>query len=520
MNEERFEHELKSVLREIAGREAPMSMRDRVADVIDRAPLSRRLWFAPPMKLSLAAVGAVAVLALAVLFVGSQMVGPAPSQTPEPSASALASSVEPTSSATTEPTAVPTPIPTPGLAAWSGLDWAVGTTAQGSWWNISDIVAWGDGYVGVGTSRHGDHASGTETTSPAFFTSADGLHWTLAQEGDPIDEDTTSQSEEWFPARIVPVGDTLLAVGHDPFGPIAPRLWRSEDGSTWTLLDNSSWREALTNNTLLSVAAGPTGVVVVAAEGSGFSPQGLPLIMHSSDGVTWDRLDLSAVFDKAYFWDVTAYADGFVIVGRVGEPNVRAATESARGVPAAWTSADGVTWLAAEVEGSEAPGATLLTVVAGADGLFATGYPTEWTSWQSPRSGWASTDGRSWQMLGEMGTDLPLAIDLPLAVEYPTNVVGDGEHMVMFGRESCTTTELSAWTSLDGVTWTQLAFSGETTFLPTIAGPICNDDGTEGSTAGSLGVAYAVVVRDGVFVVASSSAPTAPTNSFLTATTQ
>jgi hypothetical protein len=123
-------------------------------------------------------------------------------------------------------------------------------------------------------------------------------------------------------------------------------------------------------------------------------------------------------------------------------------------------------------------------------------------------------------MLGEMGTDLPLAIDLPLAVEYPTNVVGDGEHMVMFGRESCTTTELSAWTSLDGVTWTQLAFSGETTFLPTIAGPICNDDGTEGSTAGSLGVAYAVVVRDGVFVVASSSAPTAPTNSFLTATTQ
>jgi hypothetical protein len=397
----------------------------------------------------------------------------------------------------------------------------VGTTAEGSCWDINDIVPWGDGYVGVGSSRErlAGNCIPTSPVSPAFFTSPDGLHWSLAQEGDAIDEDTASQSEEWFPARIVPVGDTLLAVGHHPFGPSAPRLWRSEDGSTWTLLDNSSWREALTNNTLLSVAAGPSGVVVVAAAGSGDSPQGSGLIIHSSDGVTWDRLDLLAVFDKAYFWDVTAYAGGFVIVGRVGEPYVRMATESeARGVPAAWTSADGVTWLAAEVEGSEAPGATLLTVVAGADGLFATGYPTEWTSWQSPRSGWASTDGRSWQLLGEMGTDLPLAIDLPLAAEYPTNVVGDGEHMVVFGRESCKTTELSAWTSLDGVTWTQLAFSGATASLPTV-GPICNDDGTEGGSAGSLGLANAFVTPDGVFLVASSSAPAAPSYWFSTATT-
>jgi hypothetical protein len=452
---------------------------------------------------SLTSVAATLILAFALVACGSA-VQPSASKG-SPSGSALPSS-----------TIEPTPTATARAAGWTGLDWAVGTTAQGSWWNIDDIAPWGDGYVGVGTSRHGDHSSGTETTSPAFFTSTDGLHWTLGQEGDPLDEDAASQSEEWFPARIVPVDGTLLAVGHHPLGPIAPRLWRSEDGSTWTLLDNSSWREALANNTLRSVAAGPTGVVVVASEGSGFVPQGLPLIMHSSDGLTWDRLDLSAVFDKAYFWDVTAYAGGFAIVGRVGEPNVRAATESAHGVPAAWTSADGVTWVAAEVEGSEAPGATLLSVAAGADGLFATGYPTEWTSWQSPRSGWASTDGRSWKLLGEMGTDLPLAIDLPLAVEYPTNVVGDGAHMVMFGRESCKTPDLSAWTSLDGVTWSQLIFSGATS-LPTV-GPICNDDGTESSAPGSLGMANAFVVPDGVFVVASSSAPVAPSYWFLTAT--
>lgn len=480
-----------------------MSLRNRVADLIDQAPLSRRLWFTPPLKLSLAAVGAVAVLALAVLFMGSLNVGTT-SQTPEPSASASATPAEPTAA------------PTPGVAAWTGLDWAVGTTAQGSWWNVSDIVRWDSGYVGVGSSRHGDHAAGTLTTSAAFFRSADGLHWTLVQEGDPIDEDTATQDEEWFPARIVPVGDTLLAVGHNPWGPSAPKLWRTEDGSIWSPLDSPTWRDALATNTLISVAAGPTGVVVVAAEGTmaGAKPQGPPLIVHSSDGVTWDRLELSSVFDNAYFRDVTAYAGGFVIVGRVGEPDVLGA-EPAIGVPAAWISPDGVTWVAAEVEGSEAPGARLSAVTAGSDGLFATGRQTDTTesSGQGPLSGWASTDGRSWQLLGEIGTDLPLATG------NPAKVGGDGEHMVIFGRESCKTTELSAWTSLDGVTWTQLAFSGATASLPT-SGSICNDDGTEGGSPGSLGFSYAVVVRDGVFVVASSSAPVAPSYWFLTATTQ
>ena len=111
---------------------------------------------------------------------------------------------------------------------------------------------------------------------------------------------------------------------------------------------------------------------------SAWYEQGPPLIIHSSDGLTWDRLDLSSVFDNAYFRDVTAYAGGFVDRwarwrgGCSGGP-------PAVGVPAAWTSADGVTWLAAEVEGSEAPGATLSSVIAGADGLFATGRQTDTT---------------------------------------------------------------------------------------------------------------------------------------------
>jgi hypothetical protein len=429
---------------------------------------------------------------------------------------------EPTTSAAATATLEPTAVPTAGVTTWTGLDWALGNTAQGSCWGINDIKPWGDGYVGVGSSRQGlaGNCIPTSSLAPAFFMSADGLHWTIAQEGAPIANDDQS-AEDLLPTYLVPVGDTLLAIGRTPVGTGAPVLWSSEDGSTWTLLHNASWRDALTKNTLLSVAAGPAGVVGVGAVGNMCcaNPQGPPLIIHSADGVTWDRLDLSSVFDRAYFTDVTAYPGGFAIVGRVGEKQVLGG-EPAVGKPAAWASRDGVTWLAAEVEGSEAPDASLFTVVAGADGLFATGYTTEFTSWQAPRSGWASADGRSWRLVGKMGTDLPLAIDLPGAIGFPADVAGDSAHMVMFGRESCKTTELIAWTSLDGVKWTQLAFSGATASLPTIAGPICNDDGTEGSNVGSLGLANAFVTPGGVFVMASSSAPVAPTYWFLTATTR
>ena len=162
-----------------------------------------------------------------------------------------------------------------------------------------------------------------------------------------------------------------------------------------------------------------------------------------------------------------------------------------------------MTWVAASVEGAEADGARLETVIAGADGLFATGRQTDTTelSGQGPASGWASTDGRSWQRV-------------PPATAYPVTAVGDGEHMVMFGRESCKTTELSAWTSLDGVMWTQLTFSGATEYLSLVSGPICNDDGTEGSMVGMPVVTYAAVMPDGVFVVTSSRPqPRPPTGS-------
>jgi hypothetical protein len=474
-----------------------MSLRNRVADVFDQAPLGRRLWFAPPLKLSLAAVGAVAVLALAVLFVGSQMVGPTPSQTPEPSVSAPANSGEPTASTQPTPTLEPTAVPTPGVAAWTGLDWSADVVGTSDGANIYNILPWNGQYVGAGSVSPviGKFESGDPMRAlhAAFFTSPDGTHWTKTYQG----SDDVGDNEGAIPYHLVPAGSGLLAVGSGA-GPAMPLLWRSDDGLTWTVVDSPTWRDIwLPANRLISIAAGPAGLVAAGEVISDCCTWGPAVIAYSADGLTWDRLDLSSAFNRAYLSDVTAYPGGFALVGRVGEADVLGGSAGV-GKPAAWTSPDGMTWLAAEVEGSEAPGASLFTVVAGVDGLFATGYTTEFATWQSPRSGWASTDGRSWQLLGETGTDLPPAIDLPLATGFPTNVVSDGAHMIMFGRES---TELAAWTSLDGVTWTQLA-------------------GTEGWSAASLGIAYAVVMPNGVFAVSGTTAPALPTYWFLNAITK
>jgi hypothetical protein len=186
-----------------------------------------------------------------------------------------------------------------------------------------------------------------------------------------------------------------------------------------------------------------------------------------------------------------------------------------------------VTWLAAEVDGAEAEGAMLSRVIIGAEGLFAVGHQADTSStpaqpFPETRSGWASADGRSWQVVGEMGIDLPLA---SRQRTKSSSFVGDGTHMVMFGRESCETKVLSGWTSRDGVTWTRLAFSGVSNGRPTDPGPICAVNDPE-SRILSPGVWHAVVTPHGVIVVfiaqigGSAEDAVPPTYWFLTATTE
>ena len=88
-----------------------------------------------------------------------------------------------------------------------------------------------------------------DADAPAFFTSADGMHWTLVQEiagcglipfGDSPVPDPCGGALHW----IVPVADGLLAVTDQVSAPTAcdaqgrpcgvPTLWHSTDGRHWT----------------------------------------------------------------------------------------------------------------------------------------------------------------------------------------------------------------------------------------------------------------------------------------------
>lgn len=451
MNDERFDRDLGTVLREIAGEEAPMSLRNRLARISDEAPLGRRMWFTPPLRLATVAAVLVAVVALAIIFVPRETVGPGPSDSPEPSAPMSASS-EPM------PSMQPTVEPTPEVGAWTGLQWSAGVTpfAPNTSW-IADIVWWGDGYIGVGGTF-----SSTGPGLGTVFSSTDGLHWNVAYQAElPTD---------WAFEHVVPLGSGLLAVsnqrgvaceGDAPCPPegfdVAPRLWYSSNGADWSPIDSQSWRDSLGDGVPFAVVGGRDGVgsggvVAVLYDG---------VVLHSIDGQTWQRAELPAS-EMAIPKDVSAFSGGFVIVGRDGQPDPHSqvtVTPPIPGVgrPAAWVSANGIDWVEAAVEGDAVAGGELRDVAAGANGLFAAGIAEAVdTKVHPPTHGWASADGLTWSIAGRIGEHLPLFG----GALFAQVLVGDGSRMVIFGPESTESNTTLAFISTDGIDWAPLAFGG------------------------------------------------------------
>jgi hypothetical protein len=375
--------------------------------------------------------------------------------------------------------------------------------------SIFEILYWRGGYVGVGYVEHPPH----ETTVPpdldvvvdvpAFFTSADGVHWAIAQE-------IARCARHVFTSELGPCGgrllhlveiaDGLLAVS-DQSGAICgeygeecgvPTLWHSSDGTTWSEIESSSWAAAWAGTRLVGVAGNSAGAVVI-----GVGDRDKPVVIHSSDAQTWSRLQLPSPFDRAVLRDVAGFAGGFAIVGSVGEPDPGwpvgvPITPTAPGRPAAWASPDGVTWHAADVEGGiEFAGGRLQQVGAGSAGLFALGFATpEEAAGNEPPAGWASSDGNSWRLVGQgAGRSFGWALE------------SDGTHLVTFAEYH----GRAYWASTDGVAWTPL-----TTGRPLWVNPADRGDG------GPF-VRY-WVVPDGLIM--SSFVVPPPWLSFATAVTQ
>jgi hypothetical protein len=461
MSDDRFDRDLTEVLREIAGEEAPMSLRNRLSDIADRAPIGHRFWFATPMRLSMVAAAAVAVLALGILFWPRQDVGPSPSDSPGPSASVAPSpSGEPSPSPSGEPTPVPTvaptPVPTPTpVARWTGLTWSDPVTPPFTI-HLTDLVPWGDGYVAGGVASVVEDAGGVA----ALLTSVDGLHWTVAE-----------QISSGYPGFLTVLDltildDELYAFSHPTADalPDQPLIWRSTDGATWTPVDSPSWEGAWHLAVpqigssypdgwdqaqhdlplgVADVASGPDGLVAI---GNSFGEDTMaPIIVHSTDGETWTTAELPAGSDSALLNAVAEHDGRFVITGATG-----VWADPATAVAAAWYSDDGVTWVRATVEPNEfdlQARADFGPLWAGDDGLLACSGSRYMTAggWRYMTE-WLSTDGASWRAAPDQ--------DQSHACDWSAS---DGTRIVSLGPRDVPPPPWPgvtvAWASTDGEHW-------------------------------------------------------------------
>jgi hypothetical protein len=490
-------------------------------------------------------MGVSAVAVLAVAIIGALLVfgprglfglGLGSSPSPEPATPTSIASVDPTATREATPSGTPMPsrtsaatlqpTPTPP-AVWTGLDWEIGTILVGCddcTVVVNDVLSWEDRYVGVGgvfyvdPDPDGIHwVNGIRAFSAAFLTSSDGAEWSVADQGELIDfqeyegiEDYGGVLDTRIPQHLIALPSGLLAIGGGYAKGGAPELWGSDDGNAWTALDSPDWRGVWGSapnvggaTTLVDVAGGGSGAVAIGFDGGGccLTPPGPPVITYSPDGLTWERLDLTGVSsmdDRSLLTDVIGHGGGYVIVGSAREPDRSREAEpmpAEVGRPAAWTSTDGRSWVAADVEGSSVPLGRLTQVAAGAEGFFAIGIAqAPEYQWQS--SGWASADGHTWRLLGELGVDLPRMRVL----------ASDGIHMTAFGTPTLYGLELAGWSSTDGVEWSPLAMSG-TSQRPNGDTRYLSPDGTEGYATDMTAITDAWALPAGVVVAQPMPAP-------------
>jgi hypothetical protein len=160
-----------------------------------------------------------------------------------------------------------------------------------------------------------------------FWRSVDGATWTAVR-----DDSTAFANAEV--RSIAPFHGGLVAVGvvgnvQHPSGAVA---WLSQDGETWTRIDDPSFAGGLA----VSVIEAPFGGLV--AVGSTLDRQEA-VVWRSADGRAWSRVAGGADFrEPGFVWmtDAVAVGDTLIAVGDY-QPNQR-------GTAVSWTSRDGGTW--------------------------------------------------------------------------------------------------------------------------------------------------------------------------------
>jgi hypothetical protein len=177
---------------------------------------------------------------------------------------------------------------------------------------------------------------------------------------------------------------------------------------------------------LWDVTTGGPGFIAV---GGGFADgraQARALVLVSSDGYTWDQVELTGAVAKGTIRAVTATPEGYVAVGSGGP-----------GTAAVWRSADGLAWERVP-DAPALEGALMLDVTGTTGGLVAVGC-----SGQLECMGglaWTSPDGVEWSA--------PVALDF-----LPMGIASTSDGLLALGALEPYGGQAALATSADGVTW-------------------------------------------------------------------
>lgn len=253
-----------------------------------------------------------------------------------------------------------------GSLLWTSTDgrtWTDVTPQSFASAGIAGVVEWQGGLIGVGRGNTLD----VDAQRAAVYRSDDGLTWRQVPGG----EEMLGQLID-----VVATDDGLFAVGGVP-GEDAAGIWRSTDGETWERT-GGTFEHAF----MWSIAEGGPGLVAV---GWRRNPEPDLAVWTSTDGAAWTLAPDPESFEGYEATDVIGL-DGTLVM--VGSP-------VAGGQGRIWVSEDGLAWELAEVAGMDGE-AFARTVNRTPAGLVATG-----SAGDQRGAAWLSTDGRSWQPLGD-----------------------------------------------------------------------------------------------------------------------
>lgn len=258
-----------------------------------------------------------------------------------------------------------------------------------------------------------------------------GLYWErVPVEAGVFGENTVSS--------VTAGGPGLVAVGYSDTGASRSGVaWASEDGHTWTRVEDEAFGGTGDRATVLSVTAGGPGLVAVGMVDAASAENGGAAVWVSEDGYAWAR-----VLDEALGW-----GDQYITSVTAGGPGLVAGGGDSRGA-AVWVSENGYDWTRIEDPDAFAGEQyqAISSVTAGGPGLVAVG--SEGMFADEPRSFvWVSADGYTWTRLeapfGEINALIPMSV----------TAAGPGLVAVGWGAPP-------VWVSQDGYTWTPISDEG------------------------------------------------------------